>query len=263
MLNIAAAPLSSDLATTSKSSRGWDRLLPVIRAGLAQRLKREGFKVGEIASLLEITPAAVVQYLKGSRGSSGEFESKTRPIIDALADKLLRRIRADGKRGLETIELIDAADHIRAAIVGESILQERPDSTASEKKETLGILRQRLQLELRASETCLQLATKVDDEYTKLLLRMIASDSMRHADVISQVISWVELSRGPHLVVPKRELLDAVLQIEDKAQEFSLRDSIDISHPVARLLLEWIDADEKKHERAIGKLLRVLRKDVS
>jgi hypothetical protein len=84
---------------------------------------------------------------------------------------------------------------------------------------------------------------------------------MRHADVISQVISWVELPRGPHLVVPEKELLDAVLQIEDKAQEFSLRDSIDISHPVARLLLEWIDADEKKHEKAIGKLLRVLRKD--
>ena len=251
-------------SSLGKSSKGWDRLLPVIRAGLAQRLKKEGFKVGEIASILEITPAAVVQYLKGSRGSSGAYETKTKPIIDALADKLLRRVRADGKRGVESIELIEAADQVRAAIVGESILQEHPDSSASEKKkETLGILRQRLQLELRASETCLQLATKVEDEYTRLLLRMIASDSMRHADVISQVISWVELSRGPHLVVPKKELLDAVLQIEDKAQEFSLRDSIDISHPVARLLLEWIDADEKKHEKAIGKLLHVLRKDGS
>ncbi len=218
--------------------------------------------MGEIASVLEITPAAVVQYLKGSRGASTTYESKARPIIDALADKLVRRLRTDGGR-IETVELIDAADQVRAAIVGESILKTHQDSRPSEKKETLGILRQRLQLELRASETCLQLATKLDDEYTKLLLRMIASDSMRHADVISQVLSWVELAHGSRIVVPKKELLDAILQIEDKAGEFSLRDSIDISHPVARLLLEWIDADEKKHEKAIGKLLRLLQKNES
>jgi hypothetical protein len=59
--------------------------------------------------------------------------------------------------------------------------------------------------------------------------------------------------------VPKKEFLDAILQIEDKAGEQSLRETVRISHPVARLLLEWIDADEKKHERIISKMVRVIQ----
>ena len=101
---------------------------------------------------------------------------------------------------------------------------------------------------------------KFDDQYSKLLLRMIAADSMRHADVVSQIISWAELPREPTMNVPKKEFLDAILQIEDKAGEQSLRDAVEISHPVARLLLEWIDADEKKHERVIGKMVQLIQR---
>jgi rubrerythrin len=114
-------------------------------------------------------------------------------------------------------------------------------------------------LELRASERCLESAVKFDDQYSKLLLRMIAADSMRHADVVSQVISWTELPHELTLNVPRKEFLDAIMQIEDKAGEQSLRDTVKISHPVARLLLEWIDIDEKKHERIISKMVHLLR----
>ena len=61
------------------------------------------------------------------------------------------------------------------------------------------------------------------------------------------------------LNVPKKEFLDAILQIEDKAGEQSLRDTVKVSHPVARLLLEWIDADEKKHERIISKMVHLIQ----
>jgi hypothetical protein len=61
------------------------------------------------------------------------------------------------------------------------------------------------------------------------------------------------------LTVPKKEFLDAILQVEDKAGEQSLKDTVRISHPVARLLLEWIDADEKKHERIIGKMVHLIK----
>jgi Txe/YoeB family toxin of Txe-Axe toxin-antitoxin module len=61
------------------------------------------------------------------------------------------------------------------------------------------------------------------------------------------------------MIVPKKEFLDAILQIEDKAGEQSLRDTVKISHPVAKLLLEWIDADEKKHERIISKMVRLIQ----
>jgi hypothetical protein len=35
---------------------------------------------------------------------------------------------------------------------------------------------------------------------------------------------------------------------------------VKVSHPVARLLLEWIDADEKKHERVISKMVQLIQR---
>jgi len=234
-----------------------ENMIPVVRARLALSLRREGLRVTEIALALNTTPAAVVQYLKGKRGRLVVRPAQVDRTIDALADKVLQRVRSGVREGVRMPELIEAADQIIIASKGSRMLEE----TARKKteKQVVEVLRQRLELELRASERCLESAVKFDDQYSKLLLRMIAADSMRHADVVSQIISWTELPHEPTLNVPKREFLDAILQIEDKAGEQSLRDTVKVSHPVARLLLEWIDADEKKHERIINKMVHLLR----
>ncbi len=234
-----------------------ENMIPVVRARLALSLRREGLRVTEIALALNTTPAAVVQYLKGKRGRLVVRPAQVDRTIDALADKVLQRVRSGVREGVRMPELMEAADQIIIASKGSRMLEE----TARKKteKQVVEVLRQRLELELRASERCLESAVKFDDQYSKLLLRMIAADSMRHADVVSQIISWTELPHEPTLNVPKREFLDAILQIEDKAGEQSLRDTVKVSHPVARLLLEWIDADEKKHERIINKMVHLLR----
>ncbi len=231
-------------------------MIPVVRARLALALQREGLRVTEIASALNTTPAAVVQYLKGKRGRLVSRPSQVDRTIDALAERILQRVRSGVREGVRMPELMEAADQLIIASRGSKMLEETPQKN---EKQVLDVLRQRLELELRASERCLESAVKFDDQYSKLLLRMIAADSMRHADVVSQIISWTELPREPTLNVPKREFLDAILQIEDKAGEQSLKDTVKISHPVAKLLLEWIDADEKKHERIIGKMVRLIR----
>ena len=231
-------------------------MIPVVRARLALSLRREGVRVKEIALALNTTPAAVVQYLKGKRGRLVGRPAHVDRTIDALADKVLQRIRSGVGEGVRMAELIEAADQIIIASKGSRMLEK---TTQKREKQVVEVLRQRLELELRASERCLDSAVKFQDQYSKLLLRMIAADSMRHADVVSQIISWTELPHEPTLNVPKREFLDAILQIEDKAGEQSLKDTVKISHPVARLLLEWIDADEKKHERIISKMVRVIQ----
>ncbi len=231
-------------------------MIPVVRARLALALQREGLRVTEIASALNTTPAAVVQYLKGKRGRLVSRPSQVDRTIDALAERILQRVRSGLREGVRMPELMEAADQLIIASRGSKMLEETPQKN---EKQVVDVLRQRLELELRASERCLESAVKFDDQYSKLLLRMIAADSMRHADVVSQIISWTELPREPTLNVPKREFLDAILQIEDKAGEQSLKDTVKISHPVAKLLLEWIDADEKKHERIIGKMVRLIR----
>jgi predicted transcriptional regulator len=231
-------------------------MIPVVRARLALSLRREGLRVKEIAAALNTTPAAVVQYLKGKRGRLVVRPAQVDRTIDALADKVLQRVRSGVREGVRMPELMEAADQIIIASKGSKMLEETPQKR---EKQVVEVLRQRLELELKASERCLESAVKFDDQYSKLLLRMIAADSMRHADVVSQIISWTELPREPSLNVPRKEFLDAILQIEDKAGEQSLRDTVKISHPVARLLLEWIDADEKKHERIIGKMVHLIQ----
>jgi predicted transcriptional regulator len=235
-----------------------ENMIPVVRARLALSLRREGLRVKEIAAALNTTPAAVVQYLKGKRGRMVARPAQVDRTIDALADKVLQRIRSGVREGVRMPELMEAADQIIIASKGSRLLEE---TTQKREKQVVEVLRQRLELELRASERCLESAVKFDDQYSKLLLRMIAADSMRHADVVSQVISWTELPHELTLNVPRKEFLDAIMQIEDKAGEQSLRDTVKISHPVARLLLEWIDIDEKKHERIISKMVHLLRQD--
>src|SRR3989442_7820593 len=232
-----------------------ENMIPVVRARLAVSVRREGLRVKEIASALNTTPAAVVQYLKGKRGKLVVRPAQIDRTIDALADKVLQRVRSGVRDGVRTPELMEAADQIIIASKGSKMLEETPQKR---EKQVVEVLRQRLELELKASERCLESAVKFDDQYSKLLLRMIAADSMRHADVVSQIISWTELPHEHTLSVPRKEFLDAILQIEDKAGEQSLRDTVKISHPVARLLLEWIDVDEKKHERIISKMVRLL-----
>jgi predicted transcriptional regulator len=233
-----------------------ENMIPVVRARLALSLRHEGLRVTEIASALNTTPAAVVQYLKGKRGRMVARSTQVDRTIDALAERILQRVRSGVREGVRMPELMEAADQIIIASKGSRMLQETPQKR---EKQVVEVLRQRLELELKASERCLESAVKFDDQYSKLLLRMIAADSMRHADVVSQIISWTELSPEPTLNVPKKEFLDAIMQIEDKAGEQSLRDAVKISHPVAKLLLEWIDADEKKHERIITKMVRLIQ----
>lgn len=233
-----------------------ENMIPVVRARLALSLKREGLRVTEIAAALNTTPAAVVQYLKGKRGRLVVRPAQVDRTIDALADKVLQRVQSGVREGVRMPELMEAADQIIIASKGNKMLEE---TTQNKEKQVVEVLRQRLELELKASERCLESAVKFDDQYSKLLLRMIAADSMRHADVVSQIISWTELPHEITLNVPRKEFLDAIMQIEDKAGEQSLRDTVKISHPVARLLLEWIDVDEKKHERIISKMVRLLR----
>src|SRR6267143_3341000 len=231
-------------------------MIPVVRARLALSLRREGLRVTEIAAALNTTPAAVVQYLKGKRGRLVSRPSQVDRTIDALAERILQRVRSGVREGVRMSELMEAADQLIIASRGSKMLEETPQKN---EKQVVDVLRQRLELELSASERCLESAVKFDDQYSKLLLRMIAADSMRHADVVSQIISWTELPHELILNVPRKEFLDAIMQIEDKAGEQSLRDTVKISHPVARLLLEWIDIDEKKHERIISKMVHLLR----
>jgi len=245
------------LVSGPKRIKTQERMIPLLRAWVAKRLAKQGFRVRDIASVLSITPAAVTQYLKGRRGGKLNELDRFELVLDALVEKAAKRVRSN-LGAIEMAEIMDVIYQISAASSGQEILQSK--SAKPEHRESLKLLKERLQLELIAAQRCLELTNKINDEYSKLLLRMIASDSIRHADVVSQVISWLEAGHATAVQLPDLSFLNSLLEIEDKATESSLAQSIEIPHPVAKVLLHSIDMDEEKHEKILAELLRLLNK---
>jgi uncharacterized protein len=237
--------------------RSEERLIPIIRAALAEKLAAEGFHVKDIAGALNVTPAAVTQYLKRRRGTNLLAVGSIDYLIEPLAEKVAKSVRA-GTGGIRTVELLETARQVMVINAGRQITAR--ESEGPERNESLELLRERLRLELTAAESYLELANKAGDDHTKLLLRMIASDSIRHGDVVSQVISWLESDSQKGFQVPGEQLLRSMLALEGSANEANLRESIRVDHPIARLLLEWIDMDEAKHGKMVVRMLAMSKR---
>jgi predicted transcriptional regulator len=235
-----------------------ERLLPIIRAHLAEVFARQGLESSEIARALNVSQPAVSQYLKGKRGKYLHSLNHLDTLALPLAEKIAKRIRS-GQGGLETIELLETARQLMVMNKAGGSSLTMQNSRVDKNVAAMRLLRERLQLELKAAEKYLELSNRTADEHTKLLLRLIASDSIRHADIVSQVISWLEIggSHQSRFESLNQDLLREMLSLEDSASEVNLRNSIKSSHPVATLLLEWIDTDEEKHEKIVRKMARL------
>jgi predicted transcriptional regulator len=233
-----------------------ERLIPEIRARLAKKLAHQGFRVSEIAHALKVTQPAVTQYLKGRMGVTLQGITNLDILLDPLAEKLGQRVSSG--LGVETAELLETARQIIVMNSGRSPAAQ--DTREPHLGRLLELLGGRLRLELDAAEKYLELANKASDNYTKLLLRMIAADSIRHGDVISQLMSWLEAGGRSEGSIPDEALLGGMLSIEDSAGEASLTKEVKVDHPVARLLLRWIDIDEGKHEKMVSGLVALSAK---
>ena len=88
-------------------------------------------------------------------------------------------------------------------------------------------------MELTAARKYLELANRTSDEHTKLLLRLIASDSIKHGDIVSQIMSWLEIGREREFQAPNYALLEQMISLEDSANEVNLRKSIRTGHPIS------------------------------
>jgi predicted transcriptional regulator/rubrerythrin len=242
------------LSSRINEPKSEERLIPAIRARLAERLVREGFRPKQVAEALNVTQAAVTQYLKGKRGADTASLSSVDRLVDPLAERLAKRIRS-GLGGVETAELVETARQVMVMSRGRAV--PRGAALRPEREAAVRTLRERLRLELTAAEKYLELSNQTADDYSKMLLRMIAADSIRHGDVVSQVISWLEAGRETDIEMPGKDILQSLIALEDSAHESSLSENVKIGHPIAQLLFQWIDADEEKHEMIVQKMLRL------
>ena len=118
------------------------------------------------------------------------------------------------------------------------------------------ILQDRVEAELREARTSLNMANKIEDGFGKLLFKGLASDSIRHAEIVSQVIRDQETVGSFRLDKQSKRYLKQMIQEEENASEQLMIKLVKTKHPAVRVLLQSIDQDEMKHK----KMLRSLKK---
>jgi predicted transcriptional regulator len=218
-----------------------EELLPTLRSHLASLLvSRYNLSKKDAAASLGVTPAAVTQYLKGRRGTKLRNVLKGEVLL--VVEELTRKIAGGLERSAIELNLLDVAKQIISLSRG---LEKKP-RVEGELNELTSQLNIRRILELKTAQRCLKATDSFRDELHDLLLRQIASDSLRHADIVSHILARVDRLKEPYFSSAESDVLKNVLEIEDETIDRVL-DDLEGCSPVIKALLKSIDMDEDKH----------------
>ncbi len=229
----------------------------VMQALVARELV-EGFGLPErqAARLLGIVPSSVSQYLSGKRLG----RTLARYVGNEEARRVARRTAQQLMEGREGPRVV-----LEAAVA----LSERPRSRQRSVprgpaggdlrvmgREVPRWLRHRIAGEQNAVAECMRLAQKSRDELTRALFRQIASDSLRHAEIVASLAAY--LDRGISSSLPTgitRADIEDLVRREREAEASSEGNPGPTLGGVMRILWQSMEADERKHELLLQALL--------
>jgi len=242
------------------ASIAWVHLLQALAA--REGVEQLGLSSRRVAEVLGLTPSAVSQYLSGKRVERG-----------FLAYATDERSRAIARRTIEG--LIEAQEAgrgpTRSILEGAAELSELPESPARrsstparetaagssvELRQLAKWLRQRVKAEQVAVTQCMRLAQRARDELTRALLRQIASDSLRHAEIVASLAPYIDRGvSGAYASGITRKEIEALIEAERRAEEQA--DSASAKHlqGTMAILIASMEADERKHADLLQGLL--------
>ena len=242
--------------TKSVSPASWVQVLQ----GLVARELVEGLGLSgrRAAELLGVAPSAVSQYLSGRRlgtmfpalSAREEARRIARRIAGALAD-LPAGKSAPPRLLLEgAVELAEKA----AGTSGTSLMME-PTAASAPDRDLRRALRRRVIGEQAAVAGCMHLAQKARDELTRAIFRQIASDSLRHAEIVASLATHMDRGTASTSAsgITRRDV-EKLIQAERDAE----KEGPDLSRwfgGTMGLLAASMEADERKHEELLRGLL--------
>jgi len=229
----------------------------VMQALVARELV-DGFGLSErqTAVLLGIVPSSVSQYLSGKRlghtlsgylGNEGAIRIAHRTAQELMAGTVGTRAILEAAIALE--ELLSPATPVPKAVVAEGFSPEV-------RRKIPGWLRDRITGEQNAVAECMRLAQRSRDELTRALFRQIASDSLRHAEIVASLAAY--LDRGMTSSAPtgiSRADVENLIRREHEAEATSEIELGPELGGMMRILWESMESDEKKHERLLQLLM--------
>jgi uncharacterized protein len=215
-----------------------------------------GLPERQAAALLGIVPSSVSQYLSGKRLGPRLARYLENDAARQLARRTAQQLMAD-PAGPAVV--LHAAIQLGALYGPSRIALERGDAANSSpavRREAPRWLRERIAGEQTAVAECMRLAQHCRDELTRALFRQIASDSLRHAEIVASLAAY--LDRGITSSVPTgitRADVEHLITREHEAEETSGSDLSQELGGLMRILWDSMEADERKHELLLQKLL--------
>jgi uncharacterized protein len=222
-----------------------------------------GESASRAAELLGVAPSAVSQYLSGQRRGRAleEFERNEE------AQLLARAVAAQ----LSELRPMDPAARLRILLEGTRSLLERTEGVGAPSahpsapgtppsgehaRELLYWSRSRVRAEQRAVGQSMRLAQKARDELTRSVFRQIASDSLRHAEIVASLAPYLSrgISRPPASGITRRDV-EALVRDERRAEGRPDPALMREAGGTLGLLLDSIAADERKHDALLSGLL--------
>ena len=242
----------------------WLHLLQALVA--REAVEQMGLSGRRAARLLGIAPSAVSQYLSGQRLGRRFADHATSEGARRSARATAERLRAGEPGGAGRTRTILAGTGELAELfegpTGEDESGPRRGSRRARggppipSRAMAKWLRHRIQAEQAAVAQSMRLAQRARDELTRAILRQIASDSLRHAEIVASLATYLDRGVATSLAsgITPREV-HALIENERRAEAAS---EIDIARHLGgtlALLIASMEADERKHTELLRGLL--------
>ncbi len=239
-----------------------ETLIPAVRALIARELiNRWRLSKAEVARILGVTPAAITQYIKGRRASKQISRIENREEVRKYIEEVSERIAISGKK-MSLEDLFNIAYEVSILLQhGNAGQQYRVKDLRTDIKiiKILEKLQSRIQLENDVARLYMNISLKVKSPVLKYLFRQIASDSVRHAEILIHVKNIIENNVATEEIDPiSREELESLKEFEEKADEMGFDEVYSlIDDPYIKTLLKTIEYDEEKHTKIINSLINI------
>ena len=202
----------------------------------------------EVSAALGITPSAVSQYIKGKRGASLRKDAGGLKGFD-MAIKVA---------SIEIGRLIEINEYERCQGMVLKIAQElagispegsKAVAVAKEKysnAEIKSILAERIKREHDSAMYFLGFAQSSSSYFARILFRQIATDSLRHADIVQALLERVDKPLSGEFGRVSIDIVDKLLEKAREHKEISINEIKERLGPEAVLLIESIEMDDKE-----------------
>ncbi len=215
----------------------------------------------EVSAALGITPSAVSQYIKGKRGASLRKDAGGLKGFD-MAIKVA---------SIEIGRLIEINEYERCQGMVLKIAQElagispegsKAVAVAKEKysnAEIKSILAERIKREHDSAMYFLGFAQSSSSYFARILFRQIATDSLRHADIVQALLERVDKPLSGEFGRVSIDIVDKLLEKAREHKEISINEIKERLGPEAGLLIESIEMDDKEQIVLLKKFRNLIK----